>query len=233
MAISVLDVRDTHVVPRVLRPEPALRPLPDPPAELECTAVREPLRRPPVPVVVAAVAGVAQALGLVAAALTVLASLLQADHRPSGATIGVGLVVLATWVVLAAISGAALLDGAGRTLYTRLAAVELVLVVGLLVAATCTSLFDRFTTQVPVPAVALLLLAVPAGKLLLATAASTTEWLAQGPRVREQQPDPARMHRGLCVVTLGLIALALTAVAVLVPSAADGGAPTHTVASSH
>jgi hypothetical protein len=232
VAISVLDVRDTHVVvPRVLRPEPALRPLPD--RDLGCTAVPEPPRRPPAPVVVAAVGGVVQALGLVAAALTVLASLLQADSRPSGTAIGIGLVVLSTWVVLAATSGAALLDGAGRTLYTWLASVELVIVAGLLVAATCTSAFDRFTPQLPVPAVALLLLAVPAGKLLLAGAASTTRWLAQGPRVRELRPDPARHHRGACVVTLGLIALALTAVAVLVPSPADGGAPTPTVASAH
>jgi len=233
VAISVLDVRDMHVVPRLLRPEPALRPLPDRPADLECTAVAAPLRRPPAPVVVVAVGGVAQALGLVAAALTVLASLLQADSRPSGTTIGAGLVVLSTWVVLSATSGAALLDGIGRRLYVWLASVELVLVVGLLVAATCTSVFDRFSPQLPVPAVALLLLAVPAGKLLLAGATSTTQWLAQGPRVREQRPDPARKHRGLCVATLGLIALALTAVAVLVPSPADGGTPTHSVASSH
>lgn len=233
MAISVLDVRDTPMVPRVLRPEPALRPLPDPPADRECTAVPEPLRRPPAPVVVAAVVGVAEALGLVAAALTVLASLLQADTRPSGTAVTVGLVALSTWVVLAATSGAAVLDGAGRRLYTVLATVELALVAGLLVAATFTSVFAGLTTQVPVPAVALLLLAVPAGKLLLAGATSTTQWLAQGPRVREQRPDPARAHRGLCVATLGLIALTLTAVAVLVPSPADGGGPTPTVSSAH
>ena len=231
MAISVLDVRDTPVVARVLRPEPALRPLPD--RDLGCTAVPEPLRRPPAPVVVAAVGGVVEAVGLVAAALTVLASLLQADHRPAGTAIGVGLVVLSTWVVLAATSGAAVLDGAGRRVYTWLAGVELVLVIGLLVAATFTSAFDRFTPEVPVPALALLLLAVPAGKLLLAGAAPTTQWLAQGPRVREQRPDPARNHRGLCVATLGLIALVLTVVAVTVPSPADGGTPTHSVASAH
>jgi hypothetical protein len=232
VAISVLDVRDTYVVPRVLRPEPALRPLPDRP-DLECTAVPAPRRRPPAPVVIAAVVGVVEALGLVAAALTVLASLLRADSHPAGAAIGVALVVLAAWVVLAATSGAALVDGAGRRLYTWLASVELVLVAGVLVAAAFTSVFDRFTSQVPVPAVALLLLAVPAGKLLLSGSAATTQWLVQGPRVGEARPDPARSHRGLCVATLGLIALALTAVAVLAPSPADGGAPTPTVASSH
>src|SRR3954451_1104885 len=101
-------------------PEPALRPLPDRPFDLECTAVPAPLRRPPAPVVVAAVGGVVQALGLVAAALTVLADLLEGPQRPSGTSVGVGLVVLATWVVLSATSGAALLDGVGRRLYCGL-----------------------------------------------------------------------------------------------------------------
>jgi hypothetical protein len=232
VAISVLDVRDTYVPPRVPRPEPALRPFPDRP-DLECTAVPARLHRPPAPVVVAAVGGVVEALGLVATALTVLASLLQNDHRPSGMALGAGLAALATWVVLAAVSGAALLDGAGKRLYTVLSAVELGLVVALLVAATLTPVFDALSSQLPVPAVALLLLAVPAGKLLLAGAPTTAQWLAQGPRERERRPDPAAAHRGLCVLTLGLIAVALTSLALLAPAPVDGGSTTPAVVSSH
>jgi hypothetical protein len=231
VAISVLDVRDTYVPPRVPRPEPALRPVPAR-EDLECTAVPAP-HRPPAPVVVAAVGGVVEALGLVAAALTVLGALLESDQRPSGMLLGAGLVLLATWVVLAATSGAALLDGAGRRLYTGLSVAELGVALALLVCASATSLFDGFSTQLPVPAVALLVLAVPAGKLLLAGAPSTLEWLAQGPRVHDQRPDPAAAHRGLCVVTLGLIAVALATVAVLAPAPADGGSPPPAVASAH
>jgi hypothetical protein len=233
VAISVLDVRDTFAPPRIRLPEPALRPLPDRPAGRECTAVPTRLRRPPAPVVVAAVGGVVQALALVAAALTVLARQLDSADRPTGLVIGTGLVVLATWVVLAATSGAALLDGTGRRVYTGLAWVELALVLVTLVAVTLTPLMDGVHIGFPLPALALFLLAVPAGKLLLAGATSTSAWLAQGPRVREHRVDPARAHRGLCVATLGLIALTLTAVAVLVPAPGDG-APTSTASvSSH
>ncbi|MCU1614866.1 MAG: hypothetical protein JWO98_2406 [Frankiales bacterium] len=233
MTISVLDVRDTFVPPRVRLPEPALRPLPERPVDLECTAVPAPLRRPPAPVVVAAVAGVVEAVALVAAALTVLAGLLGSGHRPSGLALGAALVGLATWVVLAASSGAVLLDGAGRRLYDVLACVELALVVALLAAATLTPLLDRLWVGVPFPALALSLLTVPAGKLLLAGASSTGVWLAQGPRVRVRRPDPAAAHRGLCAATLGLIAVALTAVAVLVPAPASGAATAPSAVSAH
>jgi hypothetical protein len=232
VAISVLDVRDTFVPPRVRLPEPALRPLPDR-TDLECTAVRTTLRRPPAPVVVAAVGGVVQALALVAAALTVLAGQLDSAHRPTGVAVGAGLVVLSTWVVLAATSGAALLDGVGRRLYSGLAAAELALVLTVLVAITMTPVLDGVRIGFPLPALALFLLAVPAGKLLLAGATSTEAWLAQGPRVRERRVDPARSHRGLCVATLGFIALTLTAVAVLVPAPGDGGATSPASVSSH
>jgi hypothetical protein len=232
VAISVLDVRDTFAPPRIRLPEPALRPLPERPVGLECTAVPAPLRRPPAPVVVAAVGGVVQALALVAAALTVLAGQLDSPHRPTGVAVGTGLVVLATWVVLAATSGAALLDGTGRRVYSGLAWVELTLVLVLLVAMTLTPLMDGVHIGFPLPALALFLLAVPAGKLLLAGADVTGRWLAQGPWVRERRADPARAHRGVCLATLGLVALTLTAVAVLVPSPADGGATTPASVSS-
>jgi hypothetical protein len=233
VAISVLDVRDTFVPPRVRLPEPALRPLPERPVGLECTAVSATLRRPPAPVVVAAVGGVVQALALVAGALTVLAGQLASAHRPTGVVVGAGLVVLATWVVLAATSGAALLDGTGRRLYSRLAWGELALILAALGAITLTPLLDGVRIGFPLPALALFLLAVPAGKLLLAGASSTSVWLAQGPRVRERRPDPALAHRGLCVATLGLVALTLTAVAVLVPAPGDGGATSPASVSSH
>jgi hypothetical protein len=83
--------------------------------------------------------------------------------------------------------------------------------------------FDALRSPLPVPALALLAIAVPVGKLLLAGAPSTTAWLAQGPRGREQRPDPVAAHRRLCAVTLGVIALGLVVAAVLVPSPADGG----------
>jgi hypothetical protein len=233
VAISVLDVRGSFAPPRIRVPEPALRPLPDRPVERECTAVTTTLRRPPAPVVVAAVGGVVQALALVAAALTLLAGQLEGPHRPTGVAVGTGLVVLATWVVLAATSGAALLDGTGRRIYTGLAWVELTLVLVSLVAIMLTPLMDGVRIGFPLPALALFLLAVPAGKLLLAGATSTSAWLAQGPRLRERRPDPARAHRGLCVATLGLIALTLTAAALLVPAPGDGGATTPASASSH
>lgn len=232
MAFSVLDVRDTFVPPRVRLPEPALRPLPDRPVDLECTAVPVPLRRPPAPVVVAAVLGVAEALGLVAGALAGLAHLLEYSH-PTGATVGVGLVVLASWVVLAAASGAAVLDGAGRRLYSGVACAELGLVLAVLVTLATTSLLDGLRIGFPLPALALFLLAVPAGKLLLAGAPTTTQWLAQGPRVRERRTDPAASHRGLCVVTLAVIGLALTATALLVPAPASGGSTTSASVSAH
>ena len=96
-----------------------------------------------------------------------------------------------------------------------------------------TSLLDGLRIGFPLPALALFLLAVPAGKLLLAGAPSTAQWLAQGPRVRERRADPAATHRGLCVATLCVIGLALTATALLVAPPADGGSTTPASVSSH
>jgi hypothetical protein len=228
VAISVLDVRDTVAPPRVRLSE-APRPLP---VDAEPAAAPAALRRPPAPVVAAAVVGVLEALGLVAAALAGLAHLLQYSH-PSGPGLGFGLVVLATWVVLAAASGAAVLDGAGRRLYSGLAWGELGFVLVLLVLLATTSLLDGVRVGFPLPALGLFLLAVPAGKLLLAGAPTTTQWLAQGPRVRERRADPTTTHRGLCVATLAVIGLALTATALLVPAPASGGSTTSASVSSH
>jgi hypothetical protein len=229
VAISVLDVRDTVAPPRVRLLE---RPAPEAAPDAVRAAAPASLRRPPAPVVAAAAVGVLQALGLVAAALAALAHLLQYS-QPDGPALGLGLVVLASWVVLAAASGAAVLDGAGRRLYSGVAWTELGLVLVVLLTLTTTSLLDGLRIGFPLPALALFLLAVPAGKLLLAGAPTTAQWLAQGPRVRERPADPAATHRGLCVVTLCVIGLALSATALLVAAPADGGATTPASVSAH
>jgi hypothetical protein len=230
VAISVLDVRDTAVPPRLVLPEPALR-LVAPVAD--AAPAQDARRRAPATAVVLAAFGVVQGLAIVAAALTVLAGVLDGPQRPSGLLVGGCLVLLAGWVVLAAAGGACVLDGAGRRLLVAVSYAELGLLGVVLVVATFTSASDGLATPLPVPALALLSVAVPVGKLLLAGAPSTTEWLAQGPRVREQRPDPVRAHRGLCIATLGLIALALTVTAVLVPSPADAGQPATVTSSAH
>ena len=69
-------------------------------------------------------------------------------------------------------------------------------------------------------------LAVPVAKLLLA--ASPRRRLAvgrAGPRAASAAPDPVAAHRVLATVTLGVIGLALGAVAVLGPVAASRRAP--------
>ena len=78
-------------------------------------------------------------------------------------------------------------------------------------------------TSLPVPALGLLALSVPVGKLLLAGAPSTREWIVQGPRAPVRRPDPVQDHRLLATLTLGLIGASLCALAVLAP-VQDGGA---------
>jgi hypothetical protein len=229
VVISVLDVRDTLVPPRIDRPEQT------PPATTTAQApgTTPARRRTPATAVVLAAGGVVQGLAIVAAALTVLAHLLGSAHRPSGVLVGAALVVLACWVVLAAAAGACVLDGTGHRLLTAVCYAELGLLAALVVAGSVTPVFDRLGSPLPVSALALLAVAVPVGKLLLAGAPSTTAWLAQGPRVREQRPDPVAAHRLLCTLTLGVIALALTVTAVLVPSPADAGRPATVSSSAH
>jgi hypothetical protein len=74
-----------------------------------------------------------------------------------------------------------------------------------------------------VPALGLVALAVPVGKLLLAGAPSAQAWIAAGPRIRVSRPDPVATHRLLATVTLGVIGAALCAVAILAPVPAGGG----------
>jgi hypothetical protein len=211
VAISVLDVRDTFAAPHVRVPAAAAV---ETPAE---TAVR----RRPATIVAAGSLGVLEAIGLLAVALTGLDGLLSAAVRPEGWMVAGGLVVLAGWIVLCAGSGAAVIDGAGRKLLMGVAYAELVLVAMLLVVATMLPVANP--TTLPLPALGLLALAVPVGKLLLASAPSAQRWVVAGPRVRARRPDPVQSHRVLATLTLGIIGLSLGAIAVLSP-VQDGGA---------
>ena len=206
MAISVLDVRDTFAAPHV--------------AVRARATVETASRRLPLTVASAGLIGVLEAIGLLAVALTGLDGVLSSPARPAGWIVGGGLLLLAAWIVLCAGSGAAIIDGAGRTLLLGIAYAELALVVMLLVISTAVP----FSTPggIPVPVLGLMALAVPVGKLLLASAPSAQRWVAAGPRPRVHRADPVRTHRTLATLTLGIIGLSLTAVAVLAPVQGDG-----------
>lgn len=204
MAISVLDVRDTFVSPHVR--VPAVAP-----------SATGALRRLPVTVLAAGLIGVLEAVGLLAAALTGLDDLLSSTTRPPGWVVAPGLLLLAAWIVFCAGSGAAIIEGSGRRLLRGVALAELVLVGVLGVLGTATALFDGLPATLPLPALLLLVAAVPVGKLLLADAPSAVRWVAAGPRTREPHPDPVAHHRVLATFTLAGIGLALAALAVLTP----------------
>jgi hypothetical protein len=221
VAISVLDVRDTFAAPRVSAP-----------ARATVAATTETAsRRLPMTVATAGLIGVLEAVGLLSLALTSLDGLLSSPTRPAGWIVAAGLLMLAGWIVLCAGSGAAVIDGAGRKLLIGVAYAELVLVAMFLVVATALSL--PLPIALPLPALGLLALAVPVGKLLLASAPSAQRWVAAGPRIRVRRADPVQTHRLLATVTLGLIGLSLTAVAVLAPVPADGPNAPASVYSQH
>ena len=209
MAISVLDVRGTFAPQHVHVPAAA------------ATSAATATRRVPMTVVAAGLVGVVEAVGLLAVALTGLDGVLSATGRPAGWLVAGGLVLLSAWIVLCAGSGAALLDGTGRTLLMGVAYAEMTLVALLLVMATTGPVQNP--TSLPVPALGLLALAVPVGKLLLVGAPSAARWVAQGPRIRVRRPDPVQAHRLLATLTLGAIGAALCAAAILTP-VQDGGA---------
>ena len=221
MAISVLDVRDTFAAPRICAPARATVA-----ATTETTS-----RRLPMTVATAGLIGVLEAVGLLSLALTSLDGLLSSPTRPAGWIVAAGLLMLAAWIVLCAGSGAAVIDGAGRKLLLGVAYAELLLVAMLLVIVTALSV--PLPVDLPLPALGLLLLAVPVGKLLLANAPSAQRWVAAGPRTRVRRADPVQTHRLLATVTLGLIGLSLTAVAVLAPVPADGPNAPASVYSQH
>lgn len=213
MAINVLDVRDTFAAPRIR--VPALR--------LVATSSTTSARRRPVTVLAAGVIGILQAVGLLAVAVSGIDGVLSAA-RPTGSTLALGLTVLAAWVVLCAGSGAGLIEGTGRKLLVGLAYVEISLVAFLLVVATFVPVFTP-PAGLPLPALALLVLAVPVGKLLLAASPSARQWVADGPITRVQRPDPVAAHRVLATLTLGIIGISLGALAVLAPAQAPDGGP--------
>ena len=213
MAINVLDVRGTFAAPRVR--VPALR--------LVATASTTSARRLPLTVIAAGGIGILEAIGLLAVAVNGIDGVLT-SVRPAGWTVALGLSGLAAWVVASAGSGAGLIEGAGRRLFLGLAYGEMVLVALLLVVATAVPVFTP-PAGLPLPAAALLLLAVPVGKLLLAGAPSARQWVADGPRVRVQRPDPVAAHRLLATLTLAVIGISLGALAVLAPAQAPDGGP--------
>jgi hypothetical protein len=221
MAITVLEARDTFVPQHARLPAPVSLPVAAP--EVVAVPVAAPVavasRRVPVAVVGAGLIGVVEAIALLAVSLTGLDGLLAGGRTP-GWLAAAALVVLAAWIVLCAGSAAALVDGAGRSLLTGVAYAEIGLVAALLVLATATPFSNP--TSLPLPALGLLVLAVPVAKLLLAGAPSAQGWIAQGPRVRTRRPDPVQTHRLLATVTLGAIGLTLFAVAVLAPVPAGG-----------
>ena len=213
MAINVLDVRDTFAAPRVR--VPALR--------LVAAPSTTSVRRLPAAVLAAGLLGILEAVALLAVAVSGIDGVLT-TVRPAGWTLALGLTALAAWVVTAAGSGAGLIEGTGRTLLVNLAYAEMVLVAVLLVIATVVPGFPP-PAALPLPVLALLVLAVPVAKLLLAHAPSAEQWVADGPRTRVQRPDPVAAHRVLATVTLGIIGISLGALAVLAPAQSPDGGP--------
>lgn len=205
MAISALDLRDSFGA------APIRVPLSVVPA-----AAADARRRLPLPVVLGALVAGIESIALLAGGLTGLEGVLSSPARPAGPVVALGLGLLATWIVLSAGGGAALLDAAGTRLFRGVCYAEVALIGTLLVVTLTTGLFA--SAAVPVPALAVLALAVPGGKLLLAGTTAAGEWVAQGPRPREARPDPVARHRALCIATLAAIGLTLCAVTLVAPA---------------
>jgi hypothetical protein len=177
-------------------------------------------RRTPVTVAASAVIAVLESLGLLTVGLTSLDRVFGTALQPSGGLMAITLTLLAGWVVLCAGGGASLVDGAGRTLVVSVACGEigllLVLVVGGLLGADGVPRAAAGPLgALPAPALALLALAVPVAKLLLARSPSAVDWVAAGPRPRVRPPAAAPGHPVLRAVTLAIIGLALTTVALV------------------
>lgn len=186
--------------------------------------------RLPATVAAAGTLAVLEALALLAFGLTGLQGVFGSGVRPSGWLVAVTLLLLAGWVVLCAGGGAGLVDGAGRLLLVAVACGEIALLVvlgavGLAGADGVWLVAVGPVGGLPVPALALLGLAVPTGKLLLAGAPSAVAWVAAGGRPRPVRPVAVVEHRALRGVTVACIGLALTGVALVGVPAADGAAP--------
>jgi hypothetical protein len=219
VAISAIDIRE----PRAVAPRPT---------EVDTTR----RTRPPVTVVATVAVGLVESIALLAGALTGLDGVLSSVLRPGPGVVLPAVFLLAGWIVVCAAGAATLLDGAGHRPVTWVAYGELVLITVLFFVALFTPRGEvPIPPAVPLPAVALLVLAVPVGKLLLAGSPTAVAWVADGPRPRDRRPDPTKTYQDLCVATLAVIAIALTAVAVIgVPdSGPDGGPAGSTVSSTH
>ncbi len=173
----------------------------------------------PATVLLLAAVSVLQAIALLAAGLTGLDGLMTATPRPSGLLVAAVLGGLAGWIVLCAGGGLAVLDGSGRRLPAGVACAEVVLVLGLTGAAWTIPLAGDLPTTLPLPALLLLALAVPVGKLMLTSAPATVAWTAAGPRRRPAVPPVA--HPRTRLATVVLIGLALGALAVTAPAGAE------------
>ena len=174
-------------------------------------------RLPPAAVLAAAAVGVAEAVALLAGGLTGLDGLLLSPVRPAGPVVAVVLLLLAGWVVLCAGGGVLLLDRSGRRVYTAVATAEIALVGAVVALALTTPLFDALPVGLPLPALALLALGLPVGKLLLAGAPTVVAWVAEDPRTPAARPEPPAAGPRTRVATLAVIGLALVAVALTTP----------------
>ena len=165
-----------------------------PALRLVATASTSSARRLPLTVLAAGLIGILEAVGLLAVAVGGIDGVLT-SARPAGWTLALGLSVLAAWVVLCAGSGAGLIEGTGRRLLVGLAYGEIGPGRGPAGGRHRRSRSFTPPAGLPLPVLALLVLAVPVGKLLLAAAPSARQWVADGPRPRAPRPDPVAAHR--------------------------------------
>ena len=156
-----------------------------------------------------------ESLALLAGSLTGLDGLLTATPAPSALLVVAVLGGLSAWIVACGAGALTVLGGSGRRLAAGVSCAEVALVVALPVVGAVTPVLDDLPVTVPLPALALLALAVPVGKLLLASAPSALAWEATG-RPRHRVPAPITRPR-LRVVTVAVIGLALCALAVTSP----------------
>jgi hypothetical protein len=189
-----------------------------------------PASRPPAAALAAAGLALLDAVAVVAVAFTGLDGLLTSPGRPSGAVAVLVLLALAAWAVLGAGGGLVLTDGSGARLLTLVACAEVALLTAVFLLGLTTTSLDALAPGLPVPALALSAVAVPVGKLLLASAPSTLAWLDAGPRPRACRPELSGPQRSARTATVVLIGLALLSVALVNPAgpAPDGAAPAAT-----
>ncbi len=186
-------------------------------APLPTPAARQPARWP-VAVLVLAGVSLLESVALLAVGLTGLDGLMTATPRPPGLLVAGVLGGLAAWIVSCAAGGLAAVDGSGRRLPAGVACAEVALVGVLTVAAVAVP--PPLPLPLPLPALALLVLAVPVGKLMLLSAPSALAWVAAQPP-RERVRPAAVAHPRVRLATVALIGVALTALAVTTPVAAE------------